>query len=382
MLTNTRKPSVLVVDDMPDNLSLISSLLLDRYHVRVTTSGEKALSLIEQHTPDLVLLDVIMPGMDGYEVCNRIRNNPRSQDVPVLFLSAQNEVDDERSGLAFGANDYLRKPVAPPILLARLETQLRLKEAKDQLREQNDHLDRQVLARTRELEAMHDVTILALASLAETRDNETGNHLLRTQNYVRALAEHLRRHPRFAAELTPATIECLFKSAPLHDIGKVGIPDRILLKPGRLDATEYEVMKRHPELGYQALVHAEELLGQSIPFLRTAKEIVLCHHERWDGTGYPQGLAGEAIPLGARLMAVADVYDAIISRRVYKPEMPHAKAMQVICEGSGTHFDPDVVEAFLAVESTFKDIARRFADTDESLQAKRDYHSLAASAEC
>lgn len=380
-MLNTRKPSVLVVDDMPDNLSLISSLLLDDYHVRVTTCGEKALSLIEQHTPDLVLLDVMMPGMDGYEVCSRIRSNPCSRDVPVLFLTAQHEVDDERSGLAFGANDYLHKPIVPPILLARLATQLRLKQAKDQLHEQNDRLDREVRARTRELEATHDVTILALASLAETRDNETGNHLLRTQHYVRTLAEHLRDHPRFAAQLSPAAIERLFKSAPLHDIGKVGIPDRILLKPGRLEPAEYDVMKRHPELGYRALANAEALLGQSIPFLETAKQIVLCHHERWDGTGYPQGLAGEAIPLGARLMAVADVYDAIISRRVYKPEMPHAKAVDVIREGSGTHFDPDVVVAFLAEEDLFRDIARRFADTEESLQAKRDYHSLATAVE-
>lgn len=245
------------------------------------------------------------------------------------------------------------------------------------MRAQNDFLAQEVLARSRELQTVHDVTILALASLAETRDNETGNHLLRTQHYVRALAEHLSDHPRFARYLDAASIERLFKSAPLHDIGKVGIPDRILLKPGRLSPEEFAIMQRHARLGCQALEHAEELLGQPLAFLQTAKEIALCHHEKWDGSGYPQGLVGQQIPVGARLMAVADVYDAVISRRVYKPEMPHEKAAAIIREGSGTHFDPAVVAAFLELQEDFKQIAARYADDDESLRNKVDYQELA-----
>lgn len=376
MHSTLHKATLLVVDDTPANLTLISELLADQYHVRVATCGEKALSLALRSLPDLILLDVMMPGMDGYEVCRRLKSDERTRNIPILFLTAKHQPEDERNGLELGANDFLSKPINPPVLLARVQNQLRLKAATDLLRSQNECLDQEVLIRTRELQAVHDVTVLALASLAETRDNETGNHLLRTQHYVRVLAEHLSQHPRFALHLDAVSIELLFKSAPLHDIGKVGIPDRILLKPGRFEPEEFEIMKRHSRLGYQALVKAEELLGQPVPFLRVAKEIALCHHEKWDGNGYPQGLVGEDIPVSARLMAVADVYDAVISRRVYKPEMPHEKAAAIIREGSGTHFDPAVVGAFFALEDTFKEIAKRYADDDESLRCKVDYQEL------
>jgi putative two-component system response regulator len=355
--------TVLVVDDVPANLQLISELLQDHYEVRVAASGVQALRVIDRVLPDLILLDVVMPEMDGYEVCRRLKADPRTRDVPVLFLSARKQDEDVCQGFELGATDYLHKPINPPILLARVRTQIRLKTATDLLRSQNMYLDQQVTARTRELQATHDVTILALASLAETRDNETGNHLRRTQHYVRALAEQLRDHPRFRKELDEKSIELMFKSAPLHDIGKVGIPDHILLKPGRFEPAEFDIMKTHAQLGYQALVHAEELLGAQVPFLRIAKEIALCHHEKWDGSGYPRGLAGEAIPVSARLMAVADVYDAVISRRVYKSQMSHDTAATIIYEGAGRHFDPDVVAAFKVLEHQFQQIARRFADT-------------------
>ncbi|WP_137971729.1 two-component system response regulator [Pseudomonas sp. F(2018)] len=367
---NERKATLLVVDDVPENLLLMSELLRPHYHLRVASGGEKALQIARRSPPDLILLDVMMPDMDGYEVCRRLKEDPRTADTPILFLTAKDQAEDESHGLELGATDYLGKPFEPTVLLARVRSQLRLKDAADQLRARNAELDREVEQRTHELQAVHDVTILALASLAETRDNETGNHLRRTQNYVRTLALKLREQSRFAVQLDDQAIELLYKSAPLHDIGKVGIPDHILLKPGRFEPHEFEVMKRHPRLGYQALVHAEEMLGAPVPFLRIAKEIALCHHEKWDGSGYPQGLSGEAIPLSARLMAIADVYDAVISRRVYKPEMPHEKAVAIIREGCGSHFDPAVVEAFLSLEEEFQDIARRYADTDESLQAK------------
>ncbi|WP_231353382.1 response regulator [Pseudomonas tussilaginis] len=357
------KPVVLVVDDEPSSLQVINELLREHYQVRVAASGEHALQIIDQTIPDLILLDIVMPGLNGHEVCRRLKGNSKTCDVPVLFLSASNQDIDECLGLALGAADYLSKPINPPVLLARVQTQMRLKVAVDLLRSQKSFLDQEILARTRELQATHDVTILALASLAETRDNETGNHLRRTQHYVRVLAENLRHHPRFSAHLDEKSIELICKSAPLHDIGKVGISDQILLKPGRLEADEFEIMKTHAQLGYQALVHAEELLGEQVPFLRIAKEIALCHHEKWDGSGYPNGLAGDAIPVSARLMAIADVYDAIISRRVYKLSKSHNTAANVIYDGAGRHFDPDMVEAFRGLEDEFDQIAQRYADS-------------------
>ena len=210
---------------------------------------------------------------------------------------------------------------------------------------------------------IQDVTIMAMASLAETRDNETGNHIRRTQNYVKALAQKLRNHPKFVDYLTPHTIEMLYKSAPLHDIGKVGIPDRILLKPGRFEPEEFEIMKKHTTLGHDAILAAERLLVSPNTFLSMAREIAHCHQEKWDGGGYPRGLKGEEIPVSARLMAVADVYDALISRRVYKPGMSHEKAVEIIRDGRGSHFDPDMVDAFLAISEQFREIAQRYGDS-------------------
>lgn len=269
-----------------------------------------------------------------------------------------------------GAVDYLTKPISPPIVLARVKIHLDLKAHSDFLRDKNDFLEMEVSRRTEEVMAIQDVTILAMASLAETRDTDTGNHIRRTQFYVKALAENLRTHPRFAATLTEHYIQMLFKSAPLHDIGKVGIPDRILLKPGRFEPEEFEIMKTHTTLGRDAIEHAEKQLGMKVKFLSMAKEIAYSHQEKWDGSGYPQGLAGEAIPLSARLMALADVYDAMISNRVYKAGMPHEKAVGIIIEGRGTHFDPDVVDAFIGLQNQFQVIAKRFADSDDDMAHK------------
>ncbi len=278
--------------------------------------------------------------------------------------------ESQKKGLEMGAADFITKPVNPPIVLARVATQLQIKAAADFLKDQNVYLEAEVTRRGRELAAIQDVTILAMASLAETRDNDTGNHIRRTQHYIKALAEHLKTHERFWLFLTEKNIDMLFKSAPLHDIGKVGIPDRILLKPGRFEPHEMEIMKTHCKLGRDAIQHAEDQLGLEVEFLKYAKEIAYGHQEKWDGSGYPEGLAGDAIPISARLMAVADVYDALISRRVYKEGMPHEKAVRIIVEGRGTHFDPDVVDAFVALADRFNDIARRFADSDDDLAQK------------
>ena len=367
----TNKPTVLVVDDTPDNLALISALLKDTYHVKVAVSGEKALRIATgAKPPDLILLDIMMPQMDGYEVCKRLKAHRGTADIPVIFVTARADEEDERIGLEIGAVDYITKPISPAILLARVKAQLTLKSTADFLRDKNEFLELQVARRTREVSAIQDVTILALASLAETRDSETGNHILRTQHYVKALALQLRAHPRFAAFLTGSNTELLFKSAPLHDIGKVGIPDRILLKPGRLTPEEFEIMKTHTTLGRDAIMHAEQALGTQVEFLTLAKEIAYSHQEKWDGSGYPLGLAGDAIPLSARLMALADVYDALIGRRVYKPPMAHEQAVEIIRAGRGSHFDPDIADAFLEIQEEFRAIAQRFADTDASLQGK------------
>ena len=365
------KPTLLVVDDVIDNLTLMTDLLTPRYRVKAANNGARALKIAATSPPpDLILLDVMMPGMDGYEVCRRLKADAATRDIPVVFLTAKVSMEDEEMGLNIGAVDYLTKPVSPPILLARVKTHLALKSHADFLRDKGHFLETEVAKRTAEVTAIQDVTILAMASMAETRDNETGNHIRRTQYYVEALARHLSALPRFAATLTEQTIRMLFKSAPLHDIGKVGIRDRILLKPGKFEPEEFEIMKTHTTLGLEAIEHAEEKLGTSVEFLTMAKEIAFSHHEKWDGSGYPQGLRGEAIPLSARIMAVADVYDALISRRVYKAGMPHDRAAAIIVQGRGTHFDPDIVDAFLALQDEFQAIAHRFSDTDEDLAEK------------
>lgn len=368
------KPTVLVVDDTPDNLILISNLLGGDYRVKLANSAARGLAIARSDDPpDLILLDIMMPEMDGYQACLELKRDPQTAYLPVIFLTAKSEMQDEQRGLALGAADYITKPINPPILLARVATHLQVKQAADVLRDRNLWLEEEVQRRTREITAIQDVTILAMASLAETRDSDTGNHIRRTQHYIRALARHVRDWPRFSGQLSDATIDMLFKSAPLHDIGKVGIPDRILLKPGKLTADEFTIMQTHTTLGYEAINHAEQALGTEVGFLEMAKQIALSHQEKWDGSGYPQGLAGEQIPLAARLMAVADVYDALICRRVYKAPMAHAQAVSIILQGRGSHFDPDLVDGFMAIEQTFQTIAQQYADSEESLQNKQAY---------
>ena len=357
------RATILVVDDTPDNLAFMSGLLKDTYRIKIANNGEKAISIARSQTPpDLILLDIMMPGMDGYEVCQILKSDNQTKHIPIIFLTAKSEVEDERKGLELGAADYITKPVSPPILLARVKTQLILKASADFLRDKNEYLEQEVTRRTLEVMAIQDATILMLTSLAETRDNETGNHILRTQNYVRALAEHLRTHPRFEEFLTDHNIYMLYKCAPLHDIGKVGIPDHILLKPDRLTAEEFKTMKTHTVLGRNAIMAAEKTLGMNVDFLTIAKEIAYSHHEKWDGTGYPEGLSGDDIPISGRLMAIADVYDALISKRVYKEPMTHEQAVLIIVDGRGLHFDPDMVDAFMEIHDKFHEIALQYAD--------------------
>jgi putative two-component system response regulator len=357
------KATLLIVDDEPANLLLLTHLLRQDYHVRAANSGENALRVaISEPRPHLILLDVMMPGMDGFTVLERLRSNPATADIPVIFVTALVDLDSEERGLAQGAVDYIAKPIKPAILRARVRTHLEAKQARDWLKDKNAILDAEVSRRMAENELTQRVAIRALAHLAETRDSETGNHILRTQAYVHLLAISLQQHPRFSAFLTPDNIELLTKSAPLHDIGKVGIPDNILLKPGALTAEEWLVMKTHAKLGSDALELSERDVNKPLGFLALAKEIAHWHHEKWDGTGYPDGLAGDAIPISARLMAVADVFDALISPRVYKQAVPYSEARDILTAGRGKHFDPDIADVFLENFDDFVAIAESHRD--------------------
>lgn len=355
-----RQPKILIVDDAPENIDVLGEALKTDYKRSVAINGRKALDIaLSNEPPDLILLDIEMPEMDGYEVCKRLKADARTAKIPVIFVTAKQSIADETKGLELGAVDYITKPFSPPIVRARVKTHLELKLARESLENQNKTLEEKVLERTRELLATQNVTMLGLASLAETRDNETGDHIRRTQLYVRALAERLSTHSKFRHYLDDETVDLLYRSAPLHDIGKVGVPDSILLKPGKLTPEELDEMKKHTTYGRDAILMAEGGFGDNVDksFLSLAREIAYSHHEKWDGTGYPLGLVGEDIPIAGRIMAVADVYDALISKRVYKPGIPHPESVEIILEGSGKHFDPDVAAAFFELRETFRQIA-------------------------
>ena len=350
---------ILIVDDMPENLSVLGELLYGAgYRVKVATNGVAALNLANQHPrPSLVLLDVMMPEMDGHEVLRQLRSNKDTREIPVVFLTAIGSDDDEEHAFDEGIADYITKPIKPNVVLARVRSQLLVRQARQWLMDQNLALEAEVKRRMLENDLIQAVSIRALAHLAETRDNETGAHIQRTQSYVRLLATRLSDHPRFSSTLSNKYIEVLARSAPLHDIGKVGIPDHILLKPGKLTPEEWGIMKTHTLLGCEAIVLAERDIDTTVEFLTQAKEIARSHHERWDGTGYPDGLAGDAIPLSARLMAIADVFDALISKRVYKPAIAFSEVHRIMQEGRDKHFDPDIIDNFLAGYQEFEAIA-------------------------
>lgn len=355
------KASILIVDSSSDNLRFMEQLLGARYQVQKAGTGAEAIRLSQQSPqPDLILLDVTLPDMDGFMVFNEIKCNFLTSTIPVIFLTLAHDTHDERRALRDGAADVITKPLTPELLHARVDTHIQLKIARALLRDQQSHVAHLVAERTREVVLMQDATVLAMASLAESRDQDTGNHIRRTQHYVAALARELRFNDRHRSALSDDNIALLFKAAPLHDIGKVGVPDAILLKPGKLTPDEFEQMKLHTVYGRDAIEGVERTLGGSNQFLRFAKEITHAHQEHWDGSGYPQGLKGDAIPLSARLMAVADVYDALISARSYRPAFTHETAVELIRQGRGEHFDPDVVDAMLAVEEKFKAIAAQF----------------------
>ncbi|GAB1477178.1 two-component system response regulator [Bacillota bacterium] len=356
------KPVVLVADDNFDNILLINEILKDFYSVRVATDGEKALKVAAKIQPDIILMDVMMPLMDGYETCRRLKQDENLKDIPVLFLTAKADADDEKAGFDLGAADYIAKPVNPSILSARIKTHLNLKKARDRLKDQNSFLNEEVNRRMKDISTIQEASIMAMAALAETRDNETGHHLRRTKLYIKCLGEYLGGSDKYKDVLTPKTISLITVSSPLHDIGKIGIPDYILLKPGPLTKEEYEIMKTHTAIGKESILSAEKLIGGAETFLTCAREIAYSHHEKWDGSGYPLGLKGEDIPLPARLMAIVDAYDALTSKRVYKEAVSHSKAVGIIKADTGTHFDPEIAEAFFDLQDRFYCISERHKD--------------------
>jgi len=368
---NNQRKTILIVDDSLDDITFMTSILKDLYRIEAATNMEKALQIaFSEAPPDLILIDIMMPEKVGYNMCRYFKSIPETSDIPVIFLTSKSDAEEEKMGFELGAVDYITEPVSPPVFLARINTHLQLKSARDFLKDKAEYLEQEVLRRTKEISMIQDVTMVTMGSLAETRDNETANHIRRTQNYVKLLASRLKDHPRFKKFLTDEKIILLFKSAPLHDMGKVGIPDHILLKPGELTPEEFDIMKTHTTIGRDAIISAENLLGTPVPFLQVGMEIAYGHHEKWDGAGYPEGLSGDDISIPGRLMAVADVYDALISRRIYKPPYPHEDSVDIIREASGTHFDPDMVEAFLVLANQFNKIAQKYADSEEDVQKK------------
>lgn len=339
----TTRQTILVADDTPENIDLLSAVLRQDYRVKVATSGEKALAIVNStEPPDLILLDIMMPGMNGYDVCRRIKADPDRRGIPVIFVTAMTSIEDERLGLEVGAVNYITKPISPPIVAARVRTHLALYD-------QTRVLEDRVRARTAELFASRQQIIRRLGRAAEFRDNETGNHVIRMSYYARLIAQ--------AIGLGPEATELLFNTASMHDIGKIGIPDAVLLKPGPLTKAEWAVMRQHPEIGAEIIgEHDDELL-------QTARTIALTHHERFDGSGYPRGLIGEDIPLFGRIVAIADVFDALMTARPYKPAMPIDETLQVMGRNTGLHFDPALMEVLPSVLPDMLRINATYADT-------------------
>ena len=363
---------VLIVDDTPENIHVLIEVLRDEYATIIAMNGRKALQMANSvPQPDIILLDVMMPDMDGYEVCRQLKADTRTRDIPIIFITQLAEEEDERTGLELNAVDYIHKPFRPFLVKARIRNHLELKQYRS-------HLEVLVQERTRELRLTQDAAIYGLGILAEYRNLETGQHIKRTRSYVRMLAQHLASHRRFRGDFDEATIRQLYNSASLHDIGKVGIPDSILLKPGPLSEEEFHVMKQHTVFGRDTVrrIKMDMHDDSASSFLRLAEEFTYSHHEHWDGSGY-HGLLGEEIPVSGRLMALADVYDALVSRRVYKPALSHERAVEIIVSGSGRtipeHFDPDVLQAFIDLQMQFYGVSILHHDEKDEAQ---DGHAL------
>jgi putative two-component system response regulator len=338
-----RSAHILIVDDIEENRDILRRRMLRLGHVpHLAEDGFQALAFVKDHRPDMILLDIDMPGLSGYQVLERLKADPETFPIPVMIISAHDDDDSMVKGLQLGAEDYIPKTFTGVIVKARVSACLERKWLRDQ-----------------QISSAQLAAIFALSKLAESRDPETGEHLERMRTYCRILAEHLARDPRYASIITKPYVENLYNAAPLHDIGKVSVPDHILRKPGKLTDEEFEIMKTHTVEGARTL-RAVDQQHPGNDFIRLGIQIVEGHHEKWDGTGYPYGQAGTDIPLVGRIAALGDVYDALTSRRCYKPAMPPEKARAIILEGKSKHFDPDMVDCFLAAEPEFLKVRERF----------------------
>ena len=336
------KPTLLVVDDLAVNIDVLTDILNDHYRIIAALSGEAALKICQRSPqPDLVLLDVNMPGMSGYQLCAELQKNTLTAHLPVIFVTTNSSVEDEQRGFELGAVDYIAKPVSPPLVRARVKNHIAL-------HNQSRHLEQLVQQRTEELNDTRLEIIRRLGLAAEFKDVGTGMHIIRMSWYSRIIAEQ--------AGMSPEWCELLYNAAPMHDIGKIGIPDKILLKPAKLDAQEWETMRRHSEFGAQIIGDHDS------PILVLAKEIALHHHEKWDGSGYPYGLKGEQIPLSARIVALADVCDALASKRPYKEAWDQQAVVDYVTDQAGKHFDPDLVPHLLEALPRFEEIQQRYQD--------------------
>jgi len=352
-MLDTGGANILVVDDDDINRQVLCEILGEEgYKIREAESGEKALASVQLQAPDMILLDAVMPDIDGFEVAQRLKAEQGSKGIPIIMVTGLLDARSREHGLLQGVEEYITKPVNPRELTTRVRNLLRLKLAADILKNHNSMLEEEVQLRSRELHSSFEEGLYALMKAAEYRDNETGTHIQRISYYTRLLAEELGAGRQYC--------DTIFMASPMHDIGKIGIPDRILLKAGTFENHEWEVMKTHTTIG------AAILGGGISPYMKMGQEIALSHHEHWDGSGYPHGTAGEAIPNCARIMSVCDVYDALRSERPYKESYDHARAVETIRSGDErtqpAHFDPDVLEAFLRRAADFNDIYESMRD--------------------
>lgn len=344
---------ILIVDDNSTNLKVLELILKkDNYSVKQATSVNTAIELLNEKPIDLILTDINMPETNGYDFCKLLKSNEKLKDIPVIFISALSETDDVVQGFQIGGVDYITKPFKAEEVRARVKTHINLKSLQQELKTNNEKLNYQVQLQVKQLADTQMETIFSIAKLAQSRDDDTGKHLERVQTFCEILAEELHKESMYTDEINEEFIKNIYQSSPLHDIGKVGITDLILLKPGKLTEEEFEIMKTHVQIGAETLVEVDKKFGDN-KFIQMGIKIARSHHERWDGKGYPDKLAGTDIPLPARIMSIADVYDALKSRRAYKEPFPQEKCVAIINEGKGTQFDPVLVDAFNKVSDKF-----------------------------
>ncbi|MCL2752573.1 MAG: response regulator [Defluviitaleaceae bacterium] len=358
MKTDARK-TIFLVDDSEVNLMTCKQVLSDIYTTYTFTSGKFMLRALERVMPDLILLDVKMPEMGGYEVLHHLKSNPVSSHIPVIFLTALNDEESELKGLSMGGTDYITKPFSPPLLRKRVELHLLLQSQKRELIELNKDLDETVRKRQDEVLELKNALLETMAELVESRDFTTGSHVIRTSRYVRTLVSSLKERGMYVDELNPLDERLVFQSSQLHDVGKIGISDTILLKPGPLTYEEFEQIKTHAQFGEKIINEIKKRVTDS-SFLKYAAIFAISHHEKWDGSGYPYKLKGEEIPLLGRIMAIADVYDALVTERPYKEAMTHKQAINIVGDGAGKHFDPSLVGVFMEEHENFANIVNEF----------------------